>query len=201
MQILHRFVGTIQQYEERILDPDHDRPEQCPQCQARQSFRAHGFYRRTLGDVVFQGTIRVRRFLCCSCRRTLSLLPQLALPYLRFSVPVICLFLFARFLERKTLEEAARAAAQPGMPYQRGQFWIRRFRRQAEELCASLVARIAAPPAVDFLSRALRMLEGIGPVRAHRFLLGDLRVHLLGWPPFLSPAGLRLIPSPGLAFS
>lgn len=46
--------------------------------------RAHGFYTRTLVDIAFDGTIRVRRYLCCCCKRTVSLLPEFALPYLRF---------------------------------------------------------------------------------------------------------------------
>ena len=137
MQILHPFVGSIQQYAERISDPNQDRPQHCPQCQTRQPLCAHGFYDRTLVDVDFEGAIRVRRFLCLGCKRTVSLLPQFALPYLRFSVSVICQFLFVRLLEDSTLKAAAVAAAQAGMPYQRGQFWIRRFRQQAAGLCAA----------------------------------------------------------------
>ena len=75
------------------------------------------------------------------------------------------------------------------MPYQRGQFWVRRFRLQAERLCGALAALIAPPAAPDFASRALQMLESIGWIAAHRFLLADLRVHLLGWPAFLAPDG------------
>lgn len=56
------------------------------------------------------------------------------------------------------------------MPYQLGQFWVRRFRRQADMLCASLATRVVPPPAPDFTSRALRMLELIGWIAAHRFL-------------------------------
>jgi len=82
----------------------------------------HGFYRRTLVDVGFDGSIRVRRYLCGACRRTVSLLPEFALPYLRFSITVIALFLVARLLEGRTLLASAVAAAQPHMPYQRGQF-------------------------------------------------------------------------------
>ena len=78
--------------------------------------------------------IRVRRYLCRGCKRTVSLLPEFALPYLRFSVAVISLFLVARLLEGRTLRAAAPVAAQPDMPYQRGQFWIRRFRQQAAAL-------------------------------------------------------------------
>jgi Domain of unknown function (DUF6431) len=44
-------------------------------------------------DVDFDGFIRVRRYLCRFCRRTVSLLPELVLPYLRFSIMVISLFL------------------------------------------------------------------------------------------------------------
>jgi hypothetical protein len=45
------------------------------------------------------------------------------------------------------------------------------------------------------------MLQSIGWIAAHRFLFADLRVHLLGWPEFLSPDGraatLRPAPPPG----
>ena len=75
------------------------------------------------------------------------------------------------------------------MPYQRGQFWIRRFQKQAERLCAALAALTAPPPAPDFIRRALHMLQATGWIAAHRFLLADLRVHLLGWPAFLAPDG------------
>jgi len=60
-----------------------------------------------LEDIAFEGTIRVRRYLCCCCRRTVSLLPEFALPYLRFGVVVIALFLVARFLLGLTLKAAA----------------------------------------------------------------------------------------------
>jgi len=140
-------------------------------------------------DVEFDGTIRVRRHLCRCCKRTVSLLPKFALPYLRFGIIVIALFLVARLLLGRTLTAAADAAKLVRMPYQRGQFWMRRFRQQAEKLCAALATLIVPLPAPDFTSRSLRMLESIGWIDAHRFLFGDLRVHLLGWPAFLAPAG------------
>ena len=199
MQMLHPFAGSITQYAEEISDPDRYRPDHCPQCEAHRPLTAHGFYCRTLVDVEFDDSIRVRRFLCLCCKRTVSLLPQFALPYLRFSVSLICQFLLVRLLQGSTLQAAAVAAAPAGMPYQRGQFWIRRFRQQAAGLCAGLVALTAATPAADFLTRAVQMLEAIGGTRAHRFLFGDLRMHLLGWPPFLAPAGHRVNLRPGAA--
>ena len=189
MQIVHPFVGTIQQYSDAISDPDRYRPDHCPQCQAKQPLTGHGFYWRTLVDLGFDGVIRVRRYLCLLCKRTVSLLPEFALPWLRFSITVISLFLVAHLLRGLTLAAAALAASQRAMPYQRGQFWIRRFRRQAEHLCAALAGLAAPPTAPTFVTRALTMLESIGWIAAHRFLFADLRMHLLGWPAFLAPDG------------
>jgi hypothetical protein len=78
MQILHPFAGSIQQYCEAISDPDRYRPDHCPQCEAKQPMAGHGFYQRTLVDVAFDGVIRVRRYLCRLCQRTVSLLPEFA---------------------------------------------------------------------------------------------------------------------------
>ena len=190
MQILHPFAGSLQQYVERLADPDCYRPGHCPQCHAKQPLTAHGFYTRTLVDTAFDGVIRVRRYLCRACRRTVSLLPEFILPYLRSSLMVIALFLVARLLSGQTIEAAARAAPPP-MPYQRGQFWIRRFRTQAESLCAAMAALTQTTPAPDFVHRALTMLQSAGWIAAHRFLFAGLRCHLLGWPRGLAPDGRR----------
>jgi hypothetical protein len=192
MQILHPFAGSIQQYFEEISDPGRYRPDHCPQCEARRPLTGHGFYRRTLVDLAFDGVIRVRRYLCRACNRTVSLLPAFALPWLRFSITVISLFLVARLIKNLTLAEAALVAGLISMPYQRGQFWIRRFHKQAPTLSLSLAPLATAPTAADFLSRTLSMLESVGWIVAHRFLFSQLRVHLLGWPGFLVPDGRRV---------
>lgn len=195
MQILHPFAGSVQQYTEQLADPDRYRPDHCPQCHAKQPLTAHGFYTRTLIDTAFDGVIRVRRYLCQACRRTVSLLPEFVLPYLRSSLTVIALFLLARLFLAQTLNGAA-ATAPPPMPYQRGQFWIRRFRAQAETLCAALAALTNPPFAPDFVHRALTMLQSTGWIAAHRFLLDGVRGHLLGWPRSLAPDGRRAAFSP-----
>ena len=191
MQILHPFTGSPQQYLEQLADADQFRPSHCPQCQDKHPLTAHGFYTRTLIDSAFDGLIRVRRYLCLACRRTVSLLPEFALPYLRSSLNVIALFLIARLLQAKTLQAAS-------SPYQRGQFWVRRFRSQAEALSAALAGLTKPIPAPNFIHRALTMLESTGWIPAHRFLLADLRQHLLGWPPTLAPDGRRAALLPGV---
>jgi hypothetical protein len=199
VQILHPFAGSIQQYCEAISDPDRYRPDHCPQCEAQEPLAGHGFYQRTLVDVTFDGVIRVRRYLCRLCKRTVSLLPDFALPWLRFSVTVIALFLVARLLQGLTLAAAALAASQKAMPYQRGQFWIRRFRARAEALCAALAAMTQPVAAPHFVHRALTMLESTGWIAAHRFLFAGVRCHLLGWPRGLAPDGRRAAFSSGAA--
>jgi transposase-like protein len=195
MQILHPFAGSVQQYLEQLADPDRYRPAHCPQCQAKHPLTAHGFYTRTIIDTAFDGLLHVRRYLCEACRRTVSLLPEFALPYLRSSVKVIALFLIARFLQAKTLA----AALPPASPYQRGQFWLRRFRARAEALCAEMAALTKPAPAPDFVLRALTMLASAGWIPSHRFLFARLRQHLLGWPPSLAPDGRRVALAPGAA--
>jgi len=196
MQILHPLTGSVQQYLDELADPNRYRPAGCPQCHAKQPLTAHGFYSRTLIDSDFDGVIRVRRYLCQSCRRTVSLLPEFALPYLRSSITVIALFLIARLLYAKSLV----AALPPSSPYQRGQFWLRRFRSRAEALCVCLAACTAPPSATTFVQRALSMLESTGWLPAHRFLFVELREHLLGWSRSLVPDGrrvaLRPVPAP-----
>jgi len=187
MQILHPFAGSVQQYNEQLSNPDAHRPGSCPQCQDKHPLTAHGFYTRTLIDAAFDGVIRVRRYLCHACQRTVSLLPEFVLPYLRSSLTVIALFLIARLLLAQTLA----ASAPPPMLYQRGQFWVRRFRAQAQALCAALAALTQPTPAPDFVHRALAMLESTGWIVAHRFLFAGVRCHLLGWPLGLAPDGRR----------
>jgi len=187
MQILHPFAGSVQQYNEQLSNPDAHRPGSCPQCQDKHPLTAHGFYTRTVIDTAFDGVIRVRRYLCHACQRTVSLLPEFVLPYLRSSLTVIALFLIARLLLAQTLA----ASAPLPMPYQRGQFWVRRFRAQAQALCAALAALTQPTPAPDFVHRALAMLESTGWIVAHRFLFAGVRCHLLGWPLGLAPDGRR----------
>jgi hypothetical protein len=102
------------------------------------------------------------------------------------AIPASAPFLYYRNL---LCRFCAQAAAQPAMPYQRGQLWSRRFQKQAESLCLALAALAGLHTAPNFLTRALHMLQTIGWTPAHRFLFSDLRAHLLGWPPFLAPDG------------
>ena len=49
MQILHPFMGSVQQYVEEVADPDRYRPAHCPQCEIHRPLTAHGFYIQHVG--------------------------------------------------------------------------------------------------------------------------------------------------------
>ena len=190
--MLYPFSISIEQYIASAGKPEQARscrPEKCPQCLNRSSMTAHGFYSRTVADVGWDGVIQVRRYLCIRCRRTVSLLPDFVLPYWRFTILVMRLFLTARLVKQKTLTTAAAAAGQAGMPYPRGQHWVRRFILQAQAIAAALASLVRPIEALDFTARAIGMLERAGWIAAHRFLFSQLRMHLMGWPEFLAPAG------------
>jgi hypothetical protein len=192
MQILHPFSGSIQQYCERLNDAgdaDRHRPQCCFLCKANKPLKAHGFYCRTVVDKGCDRIIRVRRYLCRICRRTISLLPEFVLPFVRFAILVLALFLKARLLEGQTIAASAAAADMPEMPYQRGQNWVRRFQKQAAALSAALVSLVKPAQSASFTTRALIMLQTTGWIPAHRFLFSHLRIHLLGWPCSLTPDG------------
>lgn len=57
-------------------------PPQCPHCQGQNTLWALGYYVRylsRLGAGILN--IRIRRFRCCQCAKTISLLPAFAHPY------------------------------------------------------------------------------------------------------------------------
>ena len=187
MQMLHPHSGSIQQYMQVIDDPNPGRPSSCPQCLIKEPLTAHGFYSRTIVDEAFDGVIRIRRYLCQACLRTVSLIPEWSLPFMRFSISVIARTVSVRLMKNQSWKVAA-----PAAPYQRGQHWVRRFAQQAEPLSLALAAWTAVSAASSFISKALVMLQKIGWRAAHRFLFSELRMHLLGWGQSLAPHGRRI---------
>lgn len=76
-----------------------ERPQMCRRCDAEGSLRALGFYCRsttasTTGNIV---VIKVRRFICLTCRRTVSILPSFAQPY-----RLICSVTIQRHFQRES---------------------------------------------------------------------------------------------------
>jgi hypothetical protein len=66
-------------------------PEKCPfkDCKVNLRMKKNGYYSRYLITITFIGRIRIRRYKCPKCRRTLSMLPSFCLAGISYSVDFI----------------------------------------------------------------------------------------------------------------
>ncbi|MDR0324346.1 MAG: DUF6431 domain-containing protein [Treponema sp.] len=62
--------------------------ELCPQCGA-DYLRKHGYYERHLITVGFEGRIKIRRYRCRDCKKTVSLLPSFCHPKRTYGTEII----------------------------------------------------------------------------------------------------------------
>jgi hypothetical protein len=75
-----------------------DAPKKCPygDCGINIEMKKHGFYSRYLRTITFHGWIRIRRYKCPKCGRTLSMLPSFCIARSSYSVDfVIALLQYA----------------------------------------------------------------------------------------------------------
>jgi hypothetical protein len=68
-----------------------DAPAKCPHrdCGMPVKMKKHGYYRRYLITKAFKGYIRIRRYKCPVCGKTVSMLPAFCLPNFQYGVGVI----------------------------------------------------------------------------------------------------------------
>jgi hypothetical protein len=105
----------------RLPSVDDLRPCACPLCGEpsqrpgeRLGIVGHGTYLRQVLEASKAIVIRVRRYLCRACRRTISVLPEALLPRRWYAAGAILLALVLSLLLGKTAEEIRRRFAAPG---------------------------------------------------------------------------------------
>jgi len=88
-------------------------PETCPlqECGSKEPMVKHGFYVRWVICLQFCGRIRVRRYRCKACGRTVSMLPSFCIPQFTYSLEVI-IHLLGWVLEGKGVTGTMRLALQ-----------------------------------------------------------------------------------------
>ena len=66
-------------------------PKKCPygDCGVNLKMKKHGFYQRYLYTLTFSGRIRIRRYKCGLCKRTLSMLPSFCLSGFSYGIEFI----------------------------------------------------------------------------------------------------------------
>lgn len=98
MQIIFHVTETPEEYLRREGHRSMPAPLSCPGCLADRILHRHGSYERGLSDLGNNRNtlMRVARFLCAACQKTVSLLPSFALPYRYVRVATVMLFMSGR---------------------------------------------------------------------------------------------------------
>jgi hypothetical protein len=95
--IVAEFGPDVQDYARQFAQLTIPRPKHCPHCEASDRLVGHGSYPRTAVDHLQAVPIRVKRFLCGACRKTVSVLPTFCLPWRHYQSATIQTVLGLRF--------------------------------------------------------------------------------------------------------
>ncbi|SES71539.1 DUF6431 domain-containing protein [Anaerobranca gottschalkii] len=101
MQYIHDFKISIKTYCENNIHNDYPEFNICPMCKAHVNLEKKGFYKRyaiTLHNIY---QIKIRRYYCPCCKKTLSILPSFLLPRYQYSLEVIMECLEILILNKK----------------------------------------------------------------------------------------------------
>ena len=110
----------------------------CPQCKG-DLLRKHGFYKRDLILLDFNGTIFIRRYICDECGRTLSLLPSFAHPKRTYGITPIIEALSLYYVEAKCVMDTVRGLAAKNAVDCSRQLLLH-FRKRFEENLSALIS-------------------------------------------------------------
>lgn len=180
MQIVMHFALDVETYRDgfdRLVIP---RPQQCPHCQGVETLRSHGTYpRKALGQERLPYGLRIQRWYCRQCGKTVSVLPSFLLRFRHYLVVVIQGVVVSRYEQARSWSQVEAQATVDGLPSMRtvGR-WCRSFAEQAPGWLArvqqTLAQQDSASPWLDPLGEAAH--AGAAP----RALL-QAAVHLLAW--------------------
>lgn len=88
MQTLWR-SSFLEKYKSAIKNWSFPRPTYCAKCKTYHTFHRHGYYYRNVVDDDWEDRIPVLRFCCKVCNSTISILPDILLPYFQYPLQYI----------------------------------------------------------------------------------------------------------------
>ena len=184
--------GSLVEYLDHFGQLDFPRPEVCLHCHAVPLFIGHGFYPRKPLSPTKAYRVRIKRWLCKACRRTLSLLPSFLFRYRHYLLDVIQQVVIARFEDGASWNQVARCCTVEGAPSSRTtRRWCVSFAAHAPTWWAAIQKTLAQHDAGSPVLNPLG--ENTGPHDAPRALL-QAALHLLAWAkthwPETGPYGL-----------
>ena len=86
MIIIYECSESIEEYARKAKENEFPEMEQCPSCKGRESLRRHGFYQRHAVEEGNEYQVFICRLRCKGCKKTVSLLPDLLIPYFQYTL-------------------------------------------------------------------------------------------------------------------
>jgi hypothetical protein len=141
--IVAEFGPDVQVYARQFAHLTIPRPPTCPHCDATDRLIGHGSYPRAAVDHIQAISIRVKRFLCGVCRKTVSVLPTFCLPWRHYQASTIQAVLGLRFAQASW--SAIRQRFLPAdLPTQTTcREWVAAFGQQSEPYLQHLLRQLA----------------------------------------------------------
>ena len=179
MVIVTEFGCLVHEYVERGSGLVFPRPNECPQCRVADTLIGHGFYERKALSPTQVYVLRIKRWYCTACERTVSLLPSFLLRFRHYLLDVIQSVVILRFEDSASWAQVARRCAVAGAPSSRTiRRWCDSLAEHASVWWAAvqqtLAQQDAASPLLDPIGKSA------GPRDAPRALL-QATLHLLAW--------------------
>ena len=179
MVIVTEFGCLVHEYVEGCSGLVFPRPHECPQCRVADTLIGHGFYERKALSPTQVYVLRIKRWYCTACQRTVSLLPSFLLRFRHYLLDVIQSVVILRFEDSTSWAQVARRCAVAGAPSSRTiHRWCDSLADHAWVWWAAvqqtLAQQDAASPLLDPIGKSA------GPRDAPRALL-QATLHLLAW--------------------
>lgn len=179
MVIVTEFNCSVSTYLTQFEQLVFPRPTTCPHCQANHSFIGHGFYPRKPLDAQQAYRIRIKRWCCTVCQRTVSLLPSFLLSFRHYLLAVIQAVVVARYEAAAWWRQVANRCGTNGVPSSRTiKRWCQSFATRAATWLSEIEQTLAQH------DPALPVLDALGP-NAGRLdppqALLSASLHLLAW--------------------
>ena len=195
--IVAEFGSDVQVYARQFAHLTIPRPKTCPHCDSADRLIGHGSYPRAAVDHLQAISIRVKRFLCGVCRKTVSVLPTFCLPWRHYQASTIQTVLNLRIVGQASWSAIRQRFRPADLPTQTTcREWVAAFGQRSQSYLQHLLRQLArwqlAPGklevAVEELAKQPNVPQQLVAAVPHllAFLRDHVRDHALGASRWLS---------------
>lgn len=144
MLIVAEFGPDVQHYAREFAQLTFPRPRHCPHCQALDRLVGHGSYPRNAVDPLHSTPIRIKRFFCPACSKTVSVLPTFCLPWRHYQTATIQTVLDLRCCAQASWSAIQRHFRCSGVPtLTTCREWVGAFALHSDAYLQQLVQQLA----------------------------------------------------------